>query len=430
MYHTKKEMVTLTKKKKLTRHNGRGNKDGVFQPEHNDRRFDLENADHIDSSRTPYNVYWNCYQGTSCQNYRDNPQEEYRGFEEVEMQFYREQYNDYLLGQHERNAKRRHSERDRTSEQLRLDKRTCPEETIYQIGTREDHEGPDVLLPIVMEFNEELERRFGEHIHTLDWALHLDEDTPHIHERHVFDYRNKYGEIEPAQEKALGALGFELPHPEKKVSKHNNRKITFDAACRTILFDICKKHGLDLEEEPEYGGRAYLEKQDYILMKQKEKMREQDLEIQEKEKRLETVILRLEDADALLDELSEAAYDKAVEVVTDAVRAETQEADIRIVDEIQKKEIAKCPDQPGKKKFISRIMSDLKKRLTDASAQITKRITDVLCSSKVKERAKNEIKAVLKPSLLGRLNLAKTEADEYNATHKNKTKQHNQGVEL
>ena len=41
----------------------------------------------------------------------------------------------------------------------------------------------------------ELERRFGEHVHIIDWALHLDEATPHIHERHVFDYVSRYGEV-------------------------------------------------------------------------------------------------------------------------------------------------------------------------------------------------------------------------------------------
>mgnify|MGYP000517885910 CR=1 FL=1 len=45
--------------------------------------------------------------------------------------------------------------------------------------------------------------------------------------------------------------------------------MTFDSACRVLLFDVAKKHGLQLEEEPEYGGRAYLEKQDYILFKAK-----------------------------------------------------------------------------------------------------------------------------------------------------------------
>lgn len=92
--------------------------------------------------------------------------------------------------------------------------------------------------------------------------MHLDEGTPHIHERHVFDCENKYGEVAPQQEKALAALGFELPKPDKPLGRYNNRKITFDAACRTLLFDIAKQHGLELEEKPEYGGRAYLEKQD------------------------------------------------------------------------------------------------------------------------------------------------------------------------
>ena len=87
----------------------------------------------------------------------------------------------------------------------------------------------------------------------------MDEATPHIHERHVFDATNRYGEIEPKQETALEELGFELPDPEKKRSKTNNRKVVFDSACRTMFLDICKRHGLELDEEPSYDGRKYLE---------------------------------------------------------------------------------------------------------------------------------------------------------------------------
>ena len=115
---------------------------------------------------------------------------------------------------------------------------TCPEESIYQIGTMEESVPPGTLALIVSEFYEEFERRFGSHIHILDWALHLDEGTPHIHERHVFDCKNRYGELCPQQEKALEELGFELPNPSKPKGKHNNRKQTFDAVCRTLLFDI------------------------------------------------------------------------------------------------------------------------------------------------------------------------------------------------
>ena len=33
---------------KLTRHNGRAGKNGVYNPKHNDRNFKIENAEHID----------------------------------------------------------------------------------------------------------------------------------------------------------------------------------------------------------------------------------------------------------------------------------------------------------------------------------------------------------------------------------------------
>ena len=111
-------------------------------------------------------------------------------------------------------------------EDLLKNNKTCPEESIYQIGTLEESVPPETLFRIVNEFYEEFERRFGSHIHILDWALHLDEGTPHIHERHVFDCENRYGELCPQQEKALEELGIPLPNPDKPKGRHNNRKQT------------------------------------------------------------------------------------------------------------------------------------------------------------------------------------------------------------
>ena len=62
--------------------------------------------------------------------------------------------------------------------------------------------------------------------------------------------------------------------------------MTFDAACRTMYLDICKRHGLELDEKPAYGGRAYWEKQDFIRMKQKEEIAHQDNMIEEQRKRV------------------------------------------------------------------------------------------------------------------------------------------------
>lgn len=80
-----------------------------------------------------------------------------------------------------------------------------------------------------------------------------------------------------------------------------------------MLFDIAKSYGLHLEEEPEYGGRKYLEKQDYILTKQKEQLALQ-------EEKLEELTMKIEDVEALIEEFADITYDKAVEVVTDAVK--------------------------------------------------------------------------------------------------------------
>ena len=167
--------------------------------------------------------------------------------------------------------------------------------------------------------------------------MHLDESTPHIHERHVFDCENKYGEVAPQQEKALEALGFDLPDPDKPLSRRNNRKITFDAACRKMLFEIAKRHGLELEEEAEYGNRKYLEKQDFILAKQKEQLAVQ-------QSKLDELTLKVSDMETLLEDVSAAAYDKAVEIVTDVVRTETQG---RYADDRGHEEVGVVPGTQG-----------------------------------------------------------------------------------
>ena len=58
---------------KLTRHNGRAGKNGVYNPKHNDRSFDIANSEHIDEERAKQNLYWDCYNG--FRNFK-NPEKE------------------------------------------------------------------------------------------------------------------------------------------------------------------------------------------------------------------------------------------------------------------------------------------------------------------------------------------------------------------
>ena len=321
----------------------------------------------------------------------------------MERQFYESRYTTFIEGQNERNAKIRHTERNHSIPDLLSSRKTCPEETIYQLGTLDEHASAEDLLNIVTEFIDEFKAKFGEHVHVLDWALHLDESTPHIHERHVFDCENKYGEVAPQQEKALEALGFDLPDPGKPLSRRNNRKITFDAACRKILFDIAKRHGLELEEEAEYGNRQYLEKQDYILAKQKEQLAAQ-------QSKLDELTLKVSDMEILLDDVSAAAYDKAVEVVTDAVRTETRKEDMRMIEDTKKWVLSperKAPQATREytSKHLDGVLNKFLKTMQTASA----RLQEALLKPEVRQKGKEQVKEKARDSVLQLLNRLQAE---------------------
>ena len=81
---------------KLTRHNGRAGKNGVYNPKHNDRNFNVENSEHIDAARVCQNVYWDCYQGFFTPKTEEEQQQMGARFEQVERAFYLNRY-DILL---------------------------------------------------------------------------------------------------------------------------------------------------------------------------------------------------------------------------------------------------------------------------------------------------------------------------------------------
>lgn len=394
---------------KLSRHNGRSGKNGAYNVKHNDRRFDVEKSEHIDAERTRQNIYWDCYQGYYSEALIPRNNDELpASFSEVEQKFYWERYSDFCEAQNARNEKTRHTERNRSPEDLLKDKRTCPEESIMQIGNMDEHTSPDVFAEIAGEYFDEFNKRFGEHIHILDWSLHLDEATPHIHERHVFDCENKYGEIAPQQEKTLELLGVPLPDPEKPKGKLNNRKITFDKICRTLLLDISKRHGLNLDVEPEFGGREYLEKQDYILMKQQEI-------IEQKEKRLEKLEVTIADTEAFAEKVADVAYEKAVEALTAKVVEETHNEDFKVIEDFKRTLTApENKSSPDVKRIGGKVLDGLMGRFQGFTKKISEKLSALLRKPEVKEIAKEPVKE----SILEQLRNNKVRADAINEARK------------
>ena len=457
---------------KLTRHNGRAGKHGTYNPKHNDRSFEIANSEHIDPERVQQNIYWDCYNGIRSALQPKDVDSLADTFEEVEKLYYKLHYTNFTERQNERNAKIRHTERNRSTEDLLTSKKTCPEESIYQLGTLESHASPKELFQIATEFMDEFHERFGKHVHILDWALHLDEGTPHIHERHVFDCENKYGEIAPQQEKALEALGFELPKPDKPLGRYNNRKITFDAACRTMLFEIAKRHGLELDEVPEYGGRAYLEKQDYILKRQNERIAEQKKELQEQsiqyvglledcrnqrdeyaelfnqairqseeisknnekiksqENELEELFSQWVDVNDLFNDAVNGSYDQAVLAVSDvglnkALQEAVNEIDQHLEWLMEPERIADFRTR----KYAEEQILCLRKNIIGAIKSLLSRGTQFFYIPEVKKAAMEQIKEDSRPSVLQKLQQRQEEINQREQT-RTKPKKRSHGMEL
>lgn len=245
-------------KMRITSHNGRAGKDGAYSPKHNDRNFDTETAEHINEEKSPGNRYWSCIGGVS--------------FEECEQRMYEVMFAKSLAEKNERYRKQRHPERMQTMQQYRENPRSCPEETILQIGRDGQTVDSDLLWKIVREHIQWEVKTFP-NVVLLDLALHVDEDgAPHIHERKVWIGHDENGNEVVGQSKALAEMGIEPPYPNKKYGKHNNAKMTYTRLCREHFAEVCQKYELDLELTPREASKSGLNLLEYQRRQEMEKL--------------------------------------------------------------------------------------------------------------------------------------------------------------
>ena len=235
---------------RATIHNGRTSHLGAFTPKHNDRNFNMNHAEHIDPERVKNNRYWN-WTG------------EKTTFEAAEIAFYEKHIRQHLDAQNARYTAQRHAARVKTMDEYRRSPQTCPEEVILQIGKAGDTIPADMMARIIQEqINWEQQTFPG--VRVLDVALHMDEQgAPHIHERRAWVYTDKDGNLAISQNKSLEQMGVELPNPNKPRGRFNNRKQTFSKRCREHLLQICREHGLEIEEMPQEKSKSGRTLEDY-----------------------------------------------------------------------------------------------------------------------------------------------------------------------
>ena len=236
---------------RATIHNGRTSHLGAFTPRHNDRNFNISHAEHIDPERVKNNRYW---------NWTGNPE---TTFEAAEAAFYEKHIRQHLDAQNARYKAQRHAERTKTLDEYRRSPQTCPEEVILQIGKLGDTIPADMMARIIQEQINWEQKQFPG-VRVLDIALHMDEQgAPHIHERRAWIYTDKDGNTAISQNKSLEQMGVELPNPDRPRGRFNNRKQTFSKRCREHLLQICREHGLEIEEIPQEKSQSGRTLEDY-----------------------------------------------------------------------------------------------------------------------------------------------------------------------
>lgn len=236
---------------RATIHNGRTSHLGAFTPRHNDRNFNISHAEHIDPERVKDNRYW---------NWTGNPE---TSFEAAEIAFYEKHIRKHLDAQNARYKAQRHAERVKSMDEYRKSPQTCPEEVILQIGKMGDTIPADMMARIIQE-QINWEQKTFPGVKVLNVALHMDEQgAPHIHERRAWVYTDKDGNTAISQNKSLEQMGVELPNPDKPRGRFNNRKWTFSKRCREHLLQICREHGLEIEEIPQEKSKSGRTLEDY-----------------------------------------------------------------------------------------------------------------------------------------------------------------------
>lgn len=366
-------------KKRVTNHNGRVSKKTgkPYNPKHNDRNFDKENAENLLDNPERKNI---------DHQWLDvlDPDEKSKLFsllkidketltnEEAESLFYQLYYRKWLNDQNEKHLKSRHTERIKNMDQVRENKNYCPEEEILKIGKMKDVQvDPDIYNKCVDEYISFLMEKYGKHLHILDWSTHFDEPGGvHTHIRWVWDYTDeKDGLLKIGQDKALEQLGFDLPIPEgtiltdesgntlyekdkegnlkkdengepipqrAKKSRFNNRKMPFSAQNREKWLDICEAHGIEVEriadKKAKRGQELYeMNQENQNIEKENERLTEANKSLTEVNKNLKA---EEEDLSGKVNKLEQREKD---------LRQSVQTLEKQALEQVKKK-------KPGKEK--------------------------------------------------------------------------------
>ena len=285
---------------KVTVSNARADRSG----KHNDRNFNLDYAPHIDQSKQQDNRYWT-YNGRY-----DIP------FSELEEEYYRQHFSDHVETQNQKLISYKNPGRVQTIEQYHRKAKSRPEDVILQIGNVLEHASGEELWECAMRYRERFNELWGDHCVILDMALHMDEETPHVHIRRVWIAENDLGQEHVNQTRALEQMGILPPDTGKNSNRYNNSKMTFSEVDRELFRQVCIEKGLDVDEFPRKGKQQHLTVEEYkktasVLDEEIERSRDYIRELDRK------ISLREDRIEEQKEEIDSLSYDMLQIILAD-----------------------------------------------------------------------------------------------------------------
>ena len=341
MYHLRKARQDVhiytdtyereVKQMRATTHNGRASRKGAYLAKHNDRRFDLDKAEHIDQDRTAKNIYWHCM-----------PEHPEMDFEQVEQAFYIHTFKDGLQAKNAMYKQHGNDKNIQTIEEYRRNPRSCPEEQIFMLGNKDFYIPVKTLEQICKEQLAWEEKEFPQ-VKVLDYAAHADEQgAPHIHIRRAWIGHDKAGNAVIGQNKALKEMGVERPDTNKPQTRYNNAKITYTRKCREHLIELCRGYGIDIELQPKERSETGLTQTEYKA--------------------------RQEDKKAMAAELRQQAAEQAAESARDTARNYEEHAE-RVASQINN-EYGELADAGLQKQAMQEQLEEMQERLERVQEQL------------------------------------------------------------
>ena len=259
----------MAKMMKATVRNGRATASGqVYNANHNTKAETRAQERHIDHNRTDQNIN---LQFTAEGRVRRCGSFDAKVFE---LSRYEQLYGP---GQEAKNARYiadGHPERCKSVADIYASRRTAPLETIIQLGSRDTDIDPqerkEKLMAATAELIDGLQKRWGDNLHLLDLAIHLDEGVAHCHLRMTFSALDKFGQRVPNQSQAFEAMGIQRPDPTAKEGKYNCPLITFSELIRQEFYDLCEKRGIVIDREVKNPSQKHLSVLEYKCKKMEE----------------------------------------------------------------------------------------------------------------------------------------------------------------